>query len=393
MAQTQLPPREAIEPDLQFIREVKAAGGQTLKKCYQCATCSMVCELTPNDKPFPRKEMIWAGWGQADRLMRDPDVWLCYQCNDCSTYCPRGARPGDVLAAVRAYVYKHFAFPAFMGRALASPKALPALIGVPILILLASIFLFAPQEGGQYVFMTSEVIDFDYFLPHSSVDALFVFGNIMIFIFAAVGFTRFWKGLKTPDDEVKMSFVGALIPTIKEIIAHKRFRDCGANAPRSWGHMILLFGFIGAMITTGAILLFVFLPHYIHLLGIESLDSWFTVPIDLPHPVKFLGAISGIGLVVGGAMLVYRRWTNKDAVGANGYADYLFLYVIFVTGLTGMLSWGGRLTGIGAVAYSIYFVHMVSVFFLLWYMPYSKFAHMIYRTLALVRARQTGRLS
>jgi quinone-modifying oxidoreductase subunit QmoC len=391
---SQAQPVRVVEPDMEFIREVKAAGGGTLKKCYQCATCSMVCNLSPDDKPFPRKEMLWTSWGQTDKLIKDPDVWLCYQCNDCSTYCPRGARPGDVLAAVRAYVYRTFAFPSFMGTALASPKALPVLIGVPILILLACVFAFAPHnDAGEFVFMTSDVIDFDFFLPHSSVDALFVFGNILIFLFAAIGFLRFWKGLKEPGEKVKVSFVSAAIPVVSEIIGHKRFRDCGANSARSWGHMILLFGFIGAMITTGAILLFVFLPHYIHLLGVESLDSWFEVPIDLPHPVKILGGLSGLGLVIGGAMLVYRRWANKDAVGANGYVDYLFLYVIFFTGLTGMFSWWTRLIGIPMLAYVTYFVHMVCVFFLLWYMPYSKFAHMIYRTLALIRAKQVGRLS
>ena len=119
---------QVVQPDLKFIRELKSAGGGTLKKCYQCATCSTVCNLTPDDKPFPRKEMLMASWGRSGNLMRDPDVWLCHQCNDCTTYCPRGARPGDVLAAVRSFAYKNMAFPSFMGRALASPKALPLLI-------------------------------------------------------------------------------------------------------------------------------------------------------------------------------------------------------------------------------------------------------------------------
>lgn len=381
-----------VEPDLGFIRDVKSAGGDTLKKCYQCATCSAVCNLSEVGSPFPRKEMLLANWGQSSRLMGDPNVWLCYQCNDCTTYCPRGARPGDVLAAVRSYAYRNFAFPKFMGRALATPRALPLLFGVPFIIMLVLIYLTAPMTAaGEYQFLASETIDFNIFLPHSTVDAFFVLGNILIFIFAAVGFARFWKTLREPGENKQISFVAAAIVTVKEVIAHSRFRTCGTNAARATGHMLLLFGFVGAMITTGLVLLFVFLPHYINLLGMESINSFFHVPIDLPHPVKILGALSGIALVIGCGMLVYRRWTNRDEVGANGYTDYLFLYIMFLTGLTGLLSWLARLTDIAMLAYVIYFAHILLVFFLLWYMPYSKFAHMFYRSLALVHARQVGR--
>jgi len=100
MAEAQL-----VQPDLDLIRRVRRRGGDTLKQCYQCATCSVVCNLSPEDSPFPRKEMLWAGWGQRDRLLADPDVWLCHQYNDCTTHCPRGVRPGDVLAAIPMLAY------------------------------------------------------------------------------------------------------------------------------------------------------------------------------------------------------------------------------------------------------------------------------------------------
>jgi quinone-modifying oxidoreductase subunit QmoC len=382
-----------VEPDLEFIREVKSAGGATLKKCYQCATCSTVCNISPENKPFPRKEMLMASWGRSDELMKDPDVWLCHQCNDCTTYCPRGARPGDVLAAVRAFAYKHFAFPSFMGKALATPKALPWLLLVPLTLMIACIVLTAPRTAdGNFVFLESSVVDFNLFLPHSSVDALFVFGNILIFILAATGFVRFWRMLDSKGGGTRMPFVRGVVLTLKEVFAHSKFKECDANHPRAIAHMLVLFGFIGAMITTALVLVFVFIPHYLELLGIDVVHPFFHVPINLPHPVKFLGAFSGLAILIGCLMLLYRRWTNKDEVGANGYADQLFLYVMFLTGLTGMTSWGTRVLGIPMFSYANYFIHILCVYFLLWYMPYSKFAHMFYRGLAIVHARCNGRI-
>jgi quinone-modifying oxidoreductase subunit QmoC len=381
-----------VNPDLNFIREVRKAGGDSVKKCFQCATCSVVCNLSPDDKPFPRKEMILTQWGQIDRLVGDPDVWLCYQCNDCSTHCPRGADPGDVLAAIRAYVYRSFAFPAFMGRALANPRMFPILILIPILILLACIHFSAPRaNSGNFMFLQSDAIDFDLFLPHSTVDALFVGGNILIFVCAAFGFLRFWKRLRADGIPIEATFRRALLSTVIEIVKHSRFMECDTNKQRGTAHIFIFFGFIGAMITTGLVFIFIFIPHYLNLLGLNQFHSLFELPLNLPHPVKLLGAASGLLLVLGGAIMIFRRWGEKDEVGASGYVDQLFLYVIFFTGLTGMGAWLIRAAGSSIPAYVCYFLHIVCVYFLLWYMPYSKFAHMIYRALALIHAQMIGR--
>ena len=95
----------SFRPDIEFIKSLKETGGDTLKKCYQCASCSVACPLSSDQKPFPRKEMIWSQWGMVERLVADPDVFLCHQCGDCTEICPRGAKPAEVLGAIRAYVY------------------------------------------------------------------------------------------------------------------------------------------------------------------------------------------------------------------------------------------------------------------------------------------------
>jgi len=60
-----------MEVDAQFVRDVIGFGGKTLKKCYQCATCSVICPQSPEEMPFPRKEMIWAQWGAKEKLLNE----------------------------------------------------------------------------------------------------------------------------------------------------------------------------------------------------------------------------------------------------------------------------------------------------------------------------------
>ena len=126
MSETQL-----IKPDLGYVKEVIAAGGESLKKCYQCATCTVVCDVTGDAQPFPRKEMVWAQWGLKDRLINDADVWLCHQCADCTAKCPRDAKPGEVLGAIRRTAYRAHAVPGFMGTLFSDTAYLPVVVPDP----------------------------------------------------------------------------------------------------------------------------------------------------------------------------------------------------------------------------------------------------------------------
>ena len=116
-----------IKPDLEFIKELQEVGGESLKKCYQCATCSVACPLSPADNPYPRKEMVWAQWGLKDKLVNDIDIWLCHNCGTCSDLCPRGARPADLLAGLRNMAYQKMVTPSIIGKWMASPSTCPSL--------------------------------------------------------------------------------------------------------------------------------------------------------------------------------------------------------------------------------------------------------------------------
>ncbi|MFC1731974.1 quinone-interacting membrane-bound oxidoreductase complex subunit QmoC [candidate division KSB1 bacterium] len=367
-----------IEPDVDFIKKVRGFGGDTLKKCYQCATCSVVCELSEPDHSFPRKEMIWAQWGLGERLLGDPDVWLCHQCNDCTLHCPRGARPGDVLAGIRSYIYEKFSFPGFMGKMLGNPRALPVLLLGPAVMFIIILFLL---HGPSLGFRIENLRDIGYssFLPHIWAEGLFITGNVIIFLFAAVGFVRFWNFMKRNNNGQAPGLVSSLLGILKDVISHSRFGKCGTNKTRYLAHLLVFYGFIGAMITAGLAVFFTTI--------VEIVPS----PIPLLHPIKILGIVSGTAMVAGCGIQISRRINKTDDVGADGYPDRLFLYMLLLVALTGLLTLFIRFIGIPELGYAVYFIHLVFVFFLLWFMPYSKFAHMVYRLLAMAFAKGTAK--
>lgn len=385
-----------VEPDLNFIKFLKSAGGDSVKKCYQCATCSVVCPLSSDGNPFPRKEMIWAQWGLKDKLAADPDVMLCHQCGDCTTHCPRGAKPGDVLGAIRAYVYTSFGFPQGLAKLCSNGKNLPIMIGIPV-VLIGLLWIIS---GGMHVPTVEKFreVGFGEFFGHWDffwltknvffIDLIFV----PAFIFAA--FAAF-KGAKAMWDKMAETVqpvsnfrpsVGRfttdfLAPAVVETLKHKRFNECIANHNRVWGHLPLVLAFIALLFVTG----YSFISKdVISLFVSEELRTSLHGPIPMANPVKLLANIGAIALIIGVGILWANRSRVEDEQGTTPtFYDWFLIGEIMAVGITGLGAEVIRLLGIPSFAYFLYFLHLVSVFMLFLYMPYTKFAHMVYRTVAM----------
>jgi len=394
-----------VDPDLDFIKYLKGAGGDSVKKCYQCATCSVVCPLSADGRPFPRKEMIWAQWGLKDRLVADPDVLLCHQCGDCTAYCPRGAKPGDVLGAIRAYAYTNFGFPSGLAKLCSSGKNLPIMIAIPVLI----IGLLWIVSGGSHLPdpETFKKVGFGHFFGHWDffwlTKNVFFIDLIFIPAFFFAAFASF-KGARGMWDKMCESLKGNrdfrpsvvqfvsefLLPAVVETLKHKRFNQCGANQNRVKGHLPLVLAFIALLIVTG----YSFLSKdLISLFVSEELRATLHGPIPLANPVKLLGNIGAIALIVGVGILWANRSQAEEEQGtAPTFYDWFLIAEIMAVGITGLGAELVRLMGIPAFAYFLYFLHLVSVFMLFFYMPYTKFAHMVYRTVAMAfeRYRQSA---
>ena len=78
---------------------VNEEGGEALKLCYQCGTCTAVCPWNKVRSFIVRRIMHQGQLGLID--FEDEDVWLCVTCNNCVERCPRGVEIIDVMRALR----------------------------------------------------------------------------------------------------------------------------------------------------------------------------------------------------------------------------------------------------------------------------------------------------
>ena len=391
---------QLIKPDLGYVKEVIAAGGESLKKCYQCATCTVVCDVTGDAQPFPRKEMIWAQWGLKDRLINDADVWLCHQCADCTAKCPRDAKPGEVLGAIRRTAYTAHAVPGFMGSLFANTAYLPVAFLIPIVVLAAMVLLNQTQAvplgmlgelfGGEG-FIPEGTIKFSKMLPiMTGVDATFLTVAALAIISAITSLSRFWKNLEAqvPASVARKGFGPSAVEFTKELISHASFKKCKVNSGRTIAHMLVLYGFIGAFVTTNIVLVYEWV--FTKFLKIEGFETPLSVHTPQGLIVKLIGNASGLAIVIGVLLLILNRMKNDKDSPANAY-DWAFLLSILMVGGTGVGAELLRKTGNASLAYPTYFVHLVFVFYVIAYLPFSKLAHLLYRPIAIIHAKNVGR--
>jgi len=301
-----------VDPNIEFINELKRFSGSDLSTCMQCGSCSAVCDLSPEIAPFPRKEMIWSAWGLKEQLIADPDIWLCHHCGDCTTQCPRDVKPGEILAAVRQATWTHFSRPQFLSRWLANPVFLPLLILIPAGIIAAIIALAGTLK------IPDGPVNYSAFFPHSWLNGSFAMITGIIILPHILSIRRFYKNLVIPSGRKK----GKILTVIKDLFTHKRFTTCETHQSRSWSHILVVGGFCLLLFVTLFAILSVVMDQY---------------PMHFWHPVKIAGNLAGLSLLIGLGMMAFDRIRSKEKKATGQFRDWFFLIMLFLLALSGMI--------------------------------------------------------
>jgi nitrate reductase gamma subunit len=303
---------------------------------------------------------------------------MCYYCGECTATCPRQADPGEFMAAARRYAIGRYDR---LGLAkLLSVSAMFNAFFLTLLAVVSGLFLYAfhgPKPGDTlrlFEFIPAEVIHNIGVIAGILIILVVMSGVISMMVH--VGKETWWpKG-------TRLNWLPALWETIGEVFGQQRYRrDCEAyGRPQPWYiqkwfiHASMLWGFMGLFLATG-------LDYLLKLLAVKPTGAW--VPIW--YPTRLLGTLAGAMLVYGVTAAIVKRLRKTDeAATYSTPSDWAFLVLLWLGGMSGFaLEVAIYLPQPYGWSYWLLLAHLVIVLELLVLLPFTKFAHVVYRTTAL----------
>jgi len=100
---------ETVAPFAEIIQEIKEAGGEAFKYCYQCGKCDVVCPWN-RVRPFSIRKIVWQAALGLPEVELD-EIWRCTTCGRCPSHCPRGVDQIEVGVAIRRIATAYDIFP------------------------------------------------------------------------------------------------------------------------------------------------------------------------------------------------------------------------------------------------------------------------------------------
>ncbi len=348
-------------------------GASDFTACYNCGTCTAVCNLSEKNSEFPRKLVRYGVLGLKEEALADPAIWLCYACGSCSETCPRGADPKNYMAALRRYAVARME-PTGLTRLLFTSNPFSVVFTALLAVLFAFFMLTVKPDHviSRWIFdwMPEEII-------HNLGMGLFIFLGLSMVVGGLSMLVKLFKGKPAQEKRIA-SLWKAFVETVTELISMKRFRDCDADETSYWRdkpavlkpwfvHLTIMWGFIGLLLAT-------------------ALDFILKDPATtLWLPTRLIGTAAGLSMVYGATVsVVYRLKKVTMSYEDSRLADWLFLGALWLAGITGF--WMEiAVTGDYSNDFNriIFMIHTVVSMELVLLFAFSKFAHAIYRPIAL----------
>jgi citrate/tricarballylate utilization protein len=354
------------------LKLIVVEASRQLNICNSCRYCEGLCAVYP---ALERRTLLDAG--DVSQLAN-----LCHDCRACYSACMYTA-PHEfdlnlpaILAEARVQDYRRYVWPS------REPRVLTGWMGVFSGSLIAALIVFAVAVvntgfGGLVSGHSGAASPYN-LVPYPALLVMFVLPLVFSVVVLAGAGLRFWK--ETGAARHKPGLRAVL--RAAQYAATLRYLRGGGNEcyypddevpsrSRRTLHGLVAYGFLVCILST------VSASVMQDLLGIRPPYPLLSVPV-------ISGTIGGIGLVAGsaGLLLLKARSSQVTSVAEMTVKDYGLLVALTFLGLSGLATLLVRDTPAFGI---VLLIHLSAVMLSFASAPYSKFSHLIYRFLALVR--------
>jgi len=360
---------EWADPGL--LKEVRKYGNFDTNACLNCGGCTITCSLSSSETAFsPRMSIEYVRTGLRKKLLSRLDPWLCYYCGDCSTSCPRQANPGETMMTLRRYLTAQYDWTGLASKFYKSKlwKTGSFLVAGVIVIFL---IIFYHLEIAMLSFpdfrATAMGMEHMFGMITSFTVVIFV---IPILFIISNAFRMHWLIIKK-GSHVKIPFISYLTE-LKTLLLHilfqKKFREC-TDKTRWLKHFLM---------ASGTFVMCVIVLFFL---------KWFQTDNIYPlyHPQRWVGYLATIAILYGTGELLVGRLRKKEEIHRfSENSDFVFPIMLFLTAISGILLHIFRYAGMELAMHYTYSVHLIIIVpMLIIEIPFGKWSHGLYRSLAL----------
>lgn len=343
---------------------------RVMEICNACRYCEGFCAVFPAMER--RREFSTADLTHLANL--------CHNCKGCwysCQYAPPhefGVNVPKTFSEVRTETYETFAWPRGFGRFFERNGLWVALLtGIVLTLTIAWPIIMVDPDA-----MTAVHTGPGAFYQIMSHNVMVLLGGVTFgwaILAMIIGGYRYWRTCGSPSvsfrdvaqafrDAATTRYLGGAGDGCNDI-------DERYSLGRRHFHTATLWGFLLSFASTSVATLM----HYF--LGWEAPYSWYSAPV-------VLGTVGGILLCIGtGGLFWLKVQADREPADQRRFGmDYAFIALLFIVSATGLALLFFRHTS--AMGWLLV-IHLGFVFAFFISLPYSKFVHGLYRTMALVR--------
>ena len=354
----------AVLANPRLVGELEKYGAEHVVKCYNCGNCTATCPFSKEPFLFPRKSMRYLQMGLEERLKGNLEPWLCYYCGECSEQCPRQAEPGETMMSMRRWLTSKYDFTGISRLFYRSWRIEVLAILLVALLTGLGLYLFGTSQGSLEVYDGPGA-----FLPSEKVH-LFDWGMAAVLAgLLLINCGRMWWFTLGRDKTYRVPLSAYLrrawvLPL--HFLTQKRYRECDRKRP--WAiHLILMLSYLTMLI------LIMFFLH------------WVQAGPEIRWGAHAFGYVASLGLI--GTTIFALRGRLRRAETQYKYShetDWIFLVLLLYVAVTGVAQHALHRGGQPFAANVLSLAHMMGVVpMLVLEVPFSKWAHMAYRPLAM----------